>query len=71
MCCCAIVYMLEKNSRENKAMTYSVELQNALDAMRKIRKTADMNVLAQQFNSHINFLGKINGAGVVVGKVTA
>ena len=48
-------------------MTYSVELQNALDAMRKIGNTADMNVLAQQFNSHINFLGKINGAGVVVG----
>ena len=48
-------------------MTYSVELQNALDAMRKITNTADMHVLAQQYNSHINFLGKVNSRGVVVG----
>ena len=48
-------------------MTYSVELQNALDAMRKITNTADMHVLAQQYNSHITFLGKVNSRGVVVG----
>ena len=48
-------------------MTYSVELQNALDAMRKITNTADMHVLAQQYNSHINFLGKVNSRGVIVG----
>ena len=48
-------------------MTYSVELQNALDAMRKITNTADMNVLAQQYNSHITFLGKVNSRGVIVG----
>jgi hypothetical protein len=48
-------------------MTYSVELQNALDAMRKITNTADMNVLAQQYNSHITFLGKTKGAGIIKG----
>ena len=48
-------------------MTYSVELQNALDAMRKITNTADMHVLAQQYNSHITFLGKTKGAGIVKG----
>ena len=48
-------------------MTYSVELQNALDAMRKITNTSDMHVLAQQYNSHINFLGKVNSRGIVVG----
>ena len=48
-------------------MTYSVELQNALDAMRKITNTADMHVLAQQYNSHITFLGKVNSRGVIVG----
>ena len=48
-------------------MTYSVELQNALDAMRKITNTSDMHVLAQQYNSHITFLGKVNSRGVVIG----
>lgn len=48
-------------------MTYSVELQNALDAMRKITDTADMHVLAAQYNSHITFLGKTKGAGIVKG----
>ena len=48
-------------------MTYSVELQNAIDAMRKITNTADMHVLAAQYNSHITFLGKRNGAGIIKG----
>ena len=48
-------------------MTYSTELQNALDAMRKITNTADMHVLAQQYNSHITFLGKVNSRGIVKG----
>ena len=48
-------------------MTYSVELQNALDAMRKITNTADMHVLAQQYNSHITFLGKVNSRGIIKG----
>ena len=52
-------------------MTYSVELQNALDAMRKITDTADMHVLAAQYNSHITFLGKTKGAGIVKGDVIA
>ena len=52
-------------------MTYSVELQNALDAMRKITNTADMHVLASQYNAHINFLGKVNSRGVVVGNKIA
>ena len=48
-------------------MNYSPELQNALDAMRKITDTSDMHVLAQQYNSHITLLGKRNGAGIIKG----
>jgi hypothetical protein len=48
-------------------MNYSVELQNALDAMRKITDTSDMHVLAAQYNSHITFLGKTKGAGIIKG----
>ncbi len=50
-----------------KQMDYSPELQNALDAMRKITDTSDMHVLAQQYNSHITLLGKRNGAGIIKG----
>ena len=50
-----------------KQMNYSPELQNALDAMRKITNTADMHVLAQQYNSHITLLGKRKGAGIIKG----
>ena len=35
----------------------SKELQTALDAMRKITDTADMHVLASEYNRHITFLG--------------
>ena len=48
-------------------MNYSPELQNALDAMRKITNTSDMHVLAAQYNSHITLLGKRNGAGIIKG----
>ena len=48
-------------------MNYSVELQNALDAMRKITDTSDMHVLAAQYNSHVTFLGKTKGAGIIKG----
>ena len=48
-------------------MNYSPELENALDAMRKITNTSDMHVLAQQYNSHITLLGKRNGAGIIKG----
>ena len=48
-------------------MTYSVELQNAIDAMRKITNTADMHVLASQYNSHVTFLGKVNSRGIIKG----
>ena len=37
----------------------STELQTALDAMRTIRDTADMHVLASEYNKHITFLGKV------------
>lgn len=50
-----------------KQMNYSPELQNALDAMRKITNTSDMHVLAAQYNSHITLLGKRNGAGIIKG----
>jgi hypothetical protein len=48
-------------------MNYSLELQNALDAMRKITDTSDMHVLAAQYNSHVTFLGKRKGAGIIKG----
>lgn len=48
-------------------MNYSTELQNAIDAMRKITNTADMHVLAAQYNSHVTFLGKINSRGIIKG----
>jgi len=48
-------------------MNYSLELQNALDAMRKITDTSDMHVLAAQYNSHVTFLGKTKGAGIIKG----
>jgi len=38
---------------------YSKELENALEAMRKITDTADMHVLASEYNRHITFLGKM------------
>tara|TARA_Y100000114_G_scaffold58946_1_gene53932 strand:+ start:8802 stop:9107 length:306 start_codon:yes stop_codon:yes gene_type:complete len=38
---------------------FSKELENALEAMRKITDTADMNVLASEYNKHITFLGKM------------
>ena len=48
-------------------MNYSPELEAALDAMRKITDTSDMHVLAQQYNSHITFLGKVNSRGIIKG----
>ena len=33
----------------------STELQTALDAMRAITDTADMHVLASEYNKHITF----------------
>jgi hypothetical protein len=50
-----------------KQMNYSPELEAALEAMRKITDTSDMHVLAQQYNSHITFLGKRKGAGIIKG----
>jgi len=38
---------------------YSKELENALEAMRKITDTSDMHVLASEYNRHITFLGKM------------
>jgi hypothetical protein len=38
---------------------YSKELESALEAMRKITDTADMHVLASEYNRHITFLGKM------------
>lgn len=47
----------------------SKELADALTAMRKITDTADMHVLASEYNKHITFLGKMkaNKYQVVVG----
>ena len=48
---------------------YSKELELALKAMRKITDTADMHVLASEYNKHITFLGKMkaNKFQVIVG----
>ena len=48
---------------------YSKELELALEAMRKITDTGDMNVLASEYNKHITFLGKMKARkfSVVVG----
>ena len=48
---------------------YSKELENALEAMRKITDTADMHVLASEYNRHITFLGKTkaNKSAVKIG----
>jgi len=46
---------------------FSTELENALDAMRKITDTSDMHVLASEYNKHITYLGKRNGAGIIKG----
>ena len=48
---------------------FSKELETALEAMRKITDTADMHVLASEYNKHITFLGKMkaNKFQVVVG----
>ena len=36
----------------------NTKLENALEAMRAITDTADMHVLASEYNRHITFLGK-------------
>ena len=48
---------------------YSKELELALEAMRKITDTADMHVLASEYNRHVTFLGKMKARkfSVVVG----
>ena len=46
---------------------FSNELENALNAMRAITDTADMHVLASEYNKHITLLGKRNGAGIIKG----
>ena len=48
---------------------YSKELELALEAMRKITDTADMHVLASEYNRHISFLGKMKAKkfSVVIG----
>ena len=46
----------------------SKELQNVLDAMRAITDTADMHVLASEYNRHITFLGKIKASQFAVVK---
>ena len=50
-----------------KQMNYSKELEAALNAMRAITDTSDMHILAAQYNSHVTFLGKTKGAGIIKG----
>ena len=46
---------------------YSADLENAINAMRKINNATDMSVLASEFNRHINFIGKQKAVGLKVG----
>jgi hypothetical protein len=48
-------------------MYYSKELQTAVEAMRAIRDTEEMHVLASEYNRHVNFLRKSKGSNVVLG----
>lgn len=41
---------------------YSKELENALEAMRKITDTEDMHVLASEYNRHVTYIGKVNAS---------
>ena len=45
----------------------SPELQNAIDAMNKIMSSDEMCVLADRFNKHMTYIGKIKARSVVVG----
>ena len=46
---------------------FSNELQNALDAMRKINNATDMSVLASEFNRHMTYIGKQKAVGIKKG----
>ncbi len=46
---------------------YSIELENAINALRKIENDSDMAVLASQFNLHRTFLGKQKSVGLKIG----
>lgn len=45
----------------------SPELQTAIDAMTKIMSSDEMSVLADRFNRHLTYIGKLKGRDVVIG----
>jgi hypothetical protein len=47
---------------------YSTKLSEALTAMQAIRDTADMHILASEYNRHIAFLGKLKAQQFAVVK---
>ena len=53
------------NKKENTM--FSQDLQNALDAMRKINNATDMSVLASEFNRHMTYIGKQKAVGIKKG----
>lgn len=53
-------------NKKEKTM-FSNELQNALDAMRKINNATDMSVLASEFNRHMTYIGKQKAVGIKKG----
>ena len=46
---------------------FSPELEAAIEAMTKIMSSDEMSVLADRFNKHITYIGKIKARSVVVG----
>ena len=48
-------------------MTYSKELQTAVDAMRKVKSQSDLNVLAQVWRDQQPFIGNLAKSGLKKG----
>ena len=48
-------------------MTYSKELQTAVDAMRKVKSQSDLNVLAQVWRDQQTFIGNLAKSGLKKG----
>ena len=48
-------------------MSYSTELQTAIDAMRKVKSQADLNVLANVWRDQQTFIGNLAKSGLKKG----
>lgn len=46
---------------------FSPELEDAIEAMTKIMSSDEMSVLADRFNRHLTYIGKIKSRSLVIG----